>query len=91
MARGKDGDVEVHRRGRTDLDVASVRALEISVAMVSQLPKSSTRVVPARRDHVALPTWQLLACPPFCQRWLLCGELDQGTAVVETKLCIGIW
>lgn len=83
--------MEVHRRERADLDVASASALEISVAVVSQLPKSNTSVVPARRDHVALPTWQLLACLFFCQHWLLYGELDQGTAVVETKLCIGVW
>lgn len=60
-----------------DLDVPSVRALEISVATVSQLPQSNTSVIAARRDNAALPTWQLLACPPFCQRLLLLGELDQ--------------
>lgn len=54
-----------------DLDVVSVRALENSGAAVSQLPQSDTRAVAARRGNATLPTWQLLACHPFCQHGLL--------------------
>ena len=48
-----------------DLDVARVRASEISVAAVSQLPQSNTSVFAARRDTARFPPGSSLPALPF--------------------------